>query len=106
MIPILTSISLSQFAAINNIILRLTPDADIEQVQKNMTNYINQQVSNKRLFFRSAKELIARMSAQQQIFTVILGLIGSISLLVGGIGVMNIMLVVLLSSADVKLVFV
>lgn len=93
MIPILTSMSLSKYAAINNIILRLTPNANIEDVQSNITSYVNRQVSNKRLFFRSAKELIARMSAQSQIFTVFLGLIGSISLLVGGIGVMNIMLV-------------
>ena len=93
MVPILTSTSLSKYAAINNIILRLKPDASIEQVQTNITHYINQHVANKRLFFRSAKELIAHMSAQSQIFTVFLGLIGSISLLVGGIGVMNIMLV-------------
>jgi len=44
-------------------------------------------------FFRSAKELIKSMEAQHKIFTLLLGLIGSISLLVGGIGVMNIMLV-------------
>ncbi|MCC2666402.1 MAG: macB [Gammaproteobacteria bacterium] len=93
MVPILTSISLSKYASINNIILRLTSDAVIEDVQKNITNYINGTVANKRLFFRSAKELIARMSKQSQILTVFLGLIGSISLLVGGIGVMNIMLV-------------
>lgn len=93
MVPILTSTSLSKYAAINNIIIRLTPNANIEQVQTNITNYINQHVTNKRLFFRSAKELIERMSAQSRIFTVFLGLIGSISLLVGGIGVMNIMLV-------------
>ncbi|MCD6039820.1 MAG: macB [Gammaproteobacteria bacterium] len=93
MIPILASISLSQYASISNIILRLDPKADIELIQKNITNYINQKVQNKRLFFRSAKELIARMSKQSQILTIFLGLIGSISLLVGGIGVMNIMLV-------------
>jgi putative ABC transport system permease protein len=93
MVPLLTSTALSKYAAINNIILRLGPQADIEQVQQQITHYINQHVTNKHLFFRSAKELMARMSKQSQIFTVFLGLIGSISLLVGGIGVMNIMLV-------------
>lgn len=93
MIPLLTSTALSKYSTINNIILRLSPNANIEQLQQNISQYINQEVSNKRLFYRSAKELIARMAKQSQIFTVFLGLIGSISLIVGGIGVMNIMLV-------------
>lgn len=93
MIPVMASSAISKYAQINNIILRLAPDSDIEAVKTNVTNFINQHVSNKRLYFRSAKELITRMSKQSQILTVFLGLIGSISLLVGGIGVMNIMLV-------------
>lgn len=93
LVPILTSTAMNKYASINNIILRLTPHADIENVQQKITQYINQNVANKQLFYRSAKELIARMAKQSQILTVFLGLIGSISLLVGGIGVMNIMLV-------------
>lgn len=93
MVPILTSTDLSKYANITNMIIRLKPGADIENIQQHITRYIKQQAANKRLFFRSAKELIARMGKQSQIFTVFLGLIGSISLLVGGIGVMNIMLV-------------
>jgi len=93
MVPLLTTMALSKYSSINNIILRLTPDANIPQVQIKLTKYMMQYVPNKRLFFRSAQELIDRMAKQSQIFTVFLGLIGSISLLVGGIGVMNIMLV-------------
>jgi putative ABC transport system permease protein len=93
LIPILSSTAMSKYASINNIILRLAPNVDTEKVQANITRYVEQHAANKRLFYRSAKELVARMTKQSQILTVFLGLIGSISLLVGGIGVMNIMLV-------------
>lgn len=42
---------------------------------------------------RSADQLIASMQQQAQIFSLLLGAIGGISLVVGGIGVMNVMLV-------------
>ena len=61
-------------------------------------------VADVQLFFRerspkvkldilTAKELIAQMEAQMGIFTLLLAAVGSISLIVGGIGIMNIMLV-------------
>lgn len=93
LIPILASITLTKYVQINNIIMRLTPNANIEQVKGHITQYVEQHAAYKRLFFRSAKELIASLAKQSKILTVFLGLIGSISLIVGGIGVMNIMLV-------------
>ncbi len=93
MIPILASSAVSKYSLINNIIIKLAPDTDIERVKNNITEYVNKQITHKSLFFRSAKELITRMAKQSQILTIFLGLIGGISLLVGGIGVMNIMLV-------------
>lgn len=93
MIPLLTSTAMSKYSMINNIIVRLTPNADIDAVKDNVSNFINKKVTHKSLFFRSAKELITRMSNQSEILTIFLGLIGGVSLLVGGIGVMNIMLV-------------
>lgn len=93
LIPITTSLALSKYASINNIILRLRPESDIEQVKNHLTQYLNNSIGHKNLYFRSAKELLAHMAKQSQILTIFLGLIGSISLIVGGIGVMNIMLV-------------
>lgn len=93
LVPLLTSFELSKYSSINNIIMRLSPDANIQQVQNHITHYINRYLPSKRIFYRSAQELIDKMAKQSEIFTVFLGLIGSISLMVGGIGVMNIMLV-------------
>lgn len=93
LIPILASSVISKYATINNILVRLTPDADINNVETILRQELNEQVANKQVHFRSARELITKMRKQSDILTVFLGLIGSVSLLVGGIGVMNIMLV-------------
>lgn len=93
MVPLIASTTLSKYATINNIIVRISPEADIDVVKHHIENYIKARLTNKQLFFRSAKELIVSMAKQSNILTIFLGLIGSISLIVGGIGVMNIMLV-------------
>lgn len=93
MVPIMASTVLSKYASISNIIMRLSPQADIQSIETQLTQTINQYLSGKQISFRSAKELIAKMRKQSDILTVFLALIGSVSLIVGGIGVMNIMLV-------------
>lgn len=91
-IPIRAASYLSD-AEISNIIMRLTPTANIVTVRQAIEQYVRLNAPSKEMFFRSAQELIASMEAQHRIFTLLLSMIGSISLLVGGIGVMNIMLV-------------
>lgn len=93
LIPLSTSLTISKNSTISNIIMRLDPKANIDNVKNNAENYLHDFVPDSSLLFRSAKELISHMSKQTEIFTLFLGLIGGISLLVGGIGVMNIMLV-------------
>ncbi len=93
LIPILSSMTLSKYARITSVVFKVKEGADINQLQASMKDYFNEVVPDKQLYFQSAKQIIASMHKQQSILTVFLGFIGSISLLVGGIGVMNIMLV-------------
>ncbi len=93
MLPLLTSTILSQSAIINSLVLQLKENAPTLQVQQHIQTHLQSILAHKTFYFRDAKELISRMTKQNEILTVFLGLIGSVSLLVGGIGVMNIMLV-------------
>jgi len=92
-IPINAAKLLSQHTDINNLVVRFDKDANIDELQNAITTYMRGISPNLRLFFRSPKQIINSMANQQRTFTLLLGLIGSISLIVGGIGVMNIMLV-------------
>lgn len=92
-IPIGTTALLNKQANIHNLILRFEEQTDIDKLQTAIKQFMQSQVPNSRIFFLSPKQIINSMVSQQHTFTLLLGLIGSISLLVGGIGVMNIMLV-------------
>lgn len=92
-LPMQAALISSQYATINNIVVKLVENASSDRVKNNIEIYLQQTLTNKKYFFRSAKELVMRMAKQSQILTVFLGLLGGVSLLVGGIGVMNIMLV-------------
>lgn len=92
-IPVKGMALLSQEAKINNAILLLTPTSNIDRVIEQIKQRIHSQAPKLNLFVRSAKQIIASMESQGRIFTILLGVIGCISLLVGGIGIMNVMLV-------------
>lgn len=92
-IPIESASVINRHAKINNIIFKLTKNADIDSVKQHITQLIHVYAPDLKTYFRSAKQLINSMRKQQGIFTLLLGLIGGIALLVGGIGIMNVMLV-------------
>lgn len=92
-IPEEASRLLSKDAHINHLLIRTTLGIDTEALKKSLTNYINENAAKSRLYFDSSDLIVKNMKKQRQIFTVFLGFIGGISLLVGGVGVMNIMLI-------------
>ncbi len=91
-IPLEQAKLVDSFANLNNVLLQLKQGADIDFVKDKIKSYFADTFPGYMLNIQSSAELIKKMSAQQEIFTLLLGFIGGISLLVGGIGVMNIML--------------
>lgn len=92
-IPIAGIRLVSKDAKVNNAVILLKPDSPIDQVIEEIKHVISSQAPKLSVFPRSAKQIIASMESQGRIFTLLLAVIGGISLLVGGIGVMNVMLV-------------
>jgi putative ABC transport system permease protein len=93
MIPIHTSFLFKKKANVQEIIARLAPGANRQGAISKLRRFFGQREKGMMLEIRSAEQLIKEMAKQSQLFTMLLGAIGSISLLVGGIGVMNVMLV-------------
>lgn len=92
-IPIAGISLVSKDAKINNAVVLLKPDSPIDEVIDQIKQMISSFAPKLSIFPRSAKQIIASMESQGRIFTLLLAVIGGISLLVGGIGVMNVMLV-------------
>ena len=92
-IPLAGIALVSKDAKINNAVILLKPDSPIDEVIEEIKQIISSQIPKLSVFPRSAKQIIASMESQGRIFTLLLAVIGGISLLVGGIGVMNVMLV-------------
>jgi putative ABC transport system permease protein len=77
---------------ISAIVVRLVPDADSASATASITNYFQSKAPDGGIQAQGAGQLIEAMQQQGRLFTYLLAGVGSISLLVGGIGVMNVML--------------
>jgi len=83
---------LSKDYKIQNIIARTSAGTHYTEASTRIRQYYTA-LNGLDVEVRSAEELIAQMQKQMRMFSLLLGSIGSISLIVGGIGVMNVMLV-------------
>lgn len=95
LIPITTIKYLNTDTSINNILLKIKDTTNIDKSTNEIENSIrsNYQISTDYFIVTSSISLLESMSNITNTLSLLLGGIASISLIVGGIGVMNVMLV-------------
>ena len=93
LIPIAAAARITPLATLRDIMARMSPGADYRDATRQLRTYFRYRAPAARIQVRSAEELIEQMHQQMRLYTLLLGTVGGISLLVGGIGVMNVMLV-------------
>jgi len=85
----------SKRTALNSILVQASSTERITKVQEEITNLLTDRRKNREPDFtvRTQLELAQMATSTSKIMSVLLGAIASVSLIVGGIGIMNIMLV-------------
>ncbi|MBS0351941.1 MAG: ABC transporter permease [Proteobacteria bacterium] len=92
-IPIYLSFLINPQTQIQNVLVQLKPATPLDTAKSHIEKVITQLAPGNQVRFHDPQEIIDVVSKQRSTFTWLLSAIGGISLLVGGIGVMNIMLV-------------
>ena len=77
---------------IREAVAKVRAGVEPEVAQREVEAYFDRIRPELRVSVATASQLLARMRSQGQLFTLLLGTVASISLIVGGVGVMNVML--------------
>ena len=93
LIPVSTAQRLFPRHRLNRMVARMRPEVHHTAATKEVLDYFRRKAPRLSVTVRSAQRLIEQMQRQTQTFALLLAAIGSISLIVGGVGVMNVMLV-------------
>ncbi|MFP4084810.1 MAG: ABC transporter permease [Desulfonatronovibrio sp.] len=93
MLPISTVQRMSPQNIIRTVMARVDPEISSAAAAEEIKNYFSSLPRSRDVRITSPEQIIEHMEKQSRMFTLLLGAIGSISLVVGGVGVMNVMLV-------------
>ena len=93
LLPISTAQRILGYSDIRRILARTNPNVHYVEAMAEVRAYFRRKSRDLAVRVRSPKTLIEQMQEQMRLFTLLLGAVGGISLLVGGVGVMNVMLI-------------
>ena len=93
LIPVSTAERMFPQQGINQMVARMKPEIHHTAATAEVQDYFRRKAPRVAVSVQSAQRLIEQMQRQTQTFALLLAAIGSISLIVGGVGVMNVMLV-------------